>query len=185
MQMPPVFQLTLGTLKLEDTDYAIDAEQAQELLPLWKAARSLSESETTAAEEIEAVIKQINNTMTEEQLDEINAMQLSFEAMRSIAQEFGFEFGPGGGRFENLTPEQQATIEAARESGQFPGPGGLGLGFPGGGPGGGPDGGFGAGLSPEARQTAIAERGGARGATFGLNPFLIEAIIEFLEGKVQ
>jgi hypothetical protein len=149
--------------------------------------RSLGESETTAAEELDAVVNQIQDTMKPEQLTAIEAMELSLQDMRTIAEEMGIQFGSGG-RFEDLTPEMQATMEAARESGQFPGGGGgPGGGIPGqgGGPGGG--GGFGGqgGLSPEARQTAIAERGGARGASLGLNPALLDAIIEFLEAKTQ
>jgi len=72
-----------------------------------------------------------------------------------------------------------------RESGGLP-RGGFGGDFPGGGPGGG-FGGEGGQLSPEARETAIAERGGfARaGANLGLNPVLVDAIINFLQAKVE
>ena len=37
-QLSDAETLALGTLKLEDTAQAVDAEQAAELLPLWKAA---------------------------------------------------------------------------------------------------------------------------------------------------
>jgi len=182
--MPSAMQLALGTFKLEGTDYPIGADQAQEMLVLWKAVRSLTESETTAAEEIEAVVNQIGSTMTAEQMQSVEAMELTFQDMGAIAEELGLEFG-GAGRFEVMTPEMQATREAMRESGEFP-RGGFGGDFPGGGPGGG-FGGEGGQLSPEARETAIAERGGfARaGAGLGLNPTLLEAIIDFLQAKVQ
>ena len=62
--MPISAQLGFGTLLLEDTEHAVDAGQAAELLPLWKAARSLSESETVAEAELEAVFHQIEDTMT-------------------------------------------------------------------------------------------------------------------------
>lgn len=184
--MPLAMQLVLGTFKLEETDDPVDAEQAESLLPLWKAARSLSESETAAAEEIQAVVEQIQETMTPEQMEAIQAMELTFRDMGTIAEDLGLDFAAGGGRFGDLSPEAQATIQAARESGQAP-PGGFfggPPGFPGGGggPGGGPGGG---GLSPEARQTAIAERGGFRRAGLGLPRPLLDAIIEFLEAKVQ
>ena len=191
--MPLSMKLALGTFKLEDTDYPIDAEQAQELLPLWKAARSLNESDTTATEEIDAIINQIEEAMTPEQLEAIDAMNLTFQDMATIAEEQGIELGFGGG---NLTPEMQATREAMRASGQMPGGGsgggsggGFGGGFggdmpPGGFPEGGPGGGAGGGFSPEAQQTAIAERGAARGASLGLNSALLDAIIEFLEAKI-
>jgi hypothetical protein len=186
-ETPLALQLALGTFRLEDTDMPVDANQAAALLPLWKAARSLSQSETAATQEVEAVIKQIEGTMTGEQLAAIEAMNLSMADFASIAEELGLETGFDG-RFGEMTPEMQATREAMRESGQIP-EGGFQGGGPGGGMGMGPGGGMGGGpggeLSPEAMQTAIAERGGARGANLGLNQALIDAIIEFLEGKLE
>jgi len=170
-------QLAMGTFILEETDYPIDAEQAAALLPLWKAARSLSQSETAATQEIEAVMRQIEDAMTAEQLDAIQAMGLTFEDMSVLFEELGVETGFAG-RFRDMTPEMRATMEASGEAsgGGFGGGGGI--------PGAGGGGGSGE-LSPEARQTAIAERGGSRGATLGLNPALLDAIIEFLENKAQ
>lgn len=170
-------QLVMGTFMLEDTELTVDSDQAAQLLPLWKAARSLGSSDTAAAEEVGAVYNQIQETMTPEQIAAIAAMQIGREDMFGVVQELGLSFGGGGGDF---TPEMQATAQAARASGQgFPG--GFG-GRPGGG--GGPGGGAGgAGLSPEGQETAIAERGGTRGAGSGVNPAFIEAVITLLEGK--
>lgn len=193
-ETPLAMQLALGTFKLDETENPIDAEQAATLLPLWKAARSLSQSETVATEELQAVINQVEEAMTSDQLRAILAMNLTFEDMGAIAEELGLEFGPG--RFNDLSPEMQATMQAARESGQLP-PGGFGPGgdFPGGGPGGGlgagggggPGGGFGQGegLSPEVRQTAIAERGGFRQVDLGVPSLLLDSLIEFLENKAK
>jgi len=188
--MPLAMQLVLGTFKLDETDYPVEGTQAEQLLTLWKAARSLSESDTTAAEEIVALVNQIRDSMTAEQLQAIEAMNLSFEDMGAIAEQLGLEFGAGG-RFEELTPEMQATMEARRESGEFPGGGFRGGEMPvpgmegGGGPGRGAVGGFGGEFNPEAMQTAIAERGELRGAGLGLNPALLNAIIDFLQAKVD
>jgi len=178
-EMPLAMTLALGTFKLEGSEYPLDPDQADEMLVLWKAVRSLSESDNTAVEEMDALFNQIQAVFSPEQLAEIEAMELSFQDMRAVAEQMGIELGFGGGRFGDLAPEQQATIEAARESGQFP-RGGFGGGFPGGGPGGGPGG---AGLSPEQRETAIAERGGFPRISLGLPQLLLEALIEFLEGK--
>jgi hypothetical protein len=174
-------QLVVGTLMLEDTELTVDSGQAAQLLPLWKAARSLSSSDTAAAEEVGAVYNQIEETMTPEQIAAIVSLQLRREDMFDLVQELGLAFGPGSGGGGDFTPEMQATAQAARASGQERPGGGFG-GRPGGG--GGPGGGAGgAGLSPEARETAIAERGGTRGAGSGVNPAFIEAIITLLEGK--
>lgn len=187
-------RLALGTFKLEETDLAITPEQASELLPLWKAALSLSQSDNVAAEELEAVFEQIQETLSEEQGDAITAMELSFEDMASIAEQYDLDLGRGGGfGFGDITPEMQATAEAARESGEFPDfRGGFGEGGgPGFGEGGGPGPGGGffqgeppEGVNPEARQTAIAERGGSLRPRIGVNTTLIEALIEFLEAKI-
>ncbi len=179
--LPISLQLMLGIFALEETEQAVDAGQAAEMLPLWKALRSLSQSETVAQEEISAVYKQIEETLTAEQLNAIAAMQLTREDMAGIMEEMGLTaFGPGGG-FGNLTPEEQATRQAARESGEPPPGGGPGGGRPPGGPGGG-EGGF-QNLSPDEQATLIAERGGQRGAGAGLNGPLLDALIALLEGK--
>jgi hypothetical protein len=155
----------------------VDSNQAAQLLPLWKAARSLGSSDTAAAEEVGAVYNQIQETMTPEQIAAIADMQIRREDMFEVVQKLGLAFGPGSGGGEDLTPEQQTAAKAARESGQ----GGLGGGQ---GAGGGQGGGAGgAGLSPEQRATAIAERGGTPGAGSGVNPAYIEAVILLLEGK--
>lgn len=188
--MPTNMKLLLGTVKLDETDYAVDAEQASELLPLWKALRSLSESDTTAQVELDALVTQIQETMTPEQISAIDNMNLTMQDTASVMQTLGIETSNFGG-FGDITPEMQATMEAARASGDFPG-GGPGGDFPGGGPGGGGPGGgqgFGGGfggaeMDPTARETAIAERGGTRGAGFGLNTDLLDAIIQFLEAKI-
>ena len=170
-------QLVLGTLMLEDTDLSVDSNQAAQLLPLWKAARSLGSSDTAAAEEVGAVYNQIQETMTPEQIAAIAAMQIKREAMFEVTQKLGLAFGPGSGG-EDLTPEQQA----ARASGQEHPGGGFG-GGPGGGGGQGGGAGGGAGLSPEQRATAIAERGGTLGAGSGVNPAFLEAVISLLGGR--
>ena len=176
-------QLGFGTLLLEDSEYAVDPDQAAQLLPLWKAARSLNESETVAEAELEAVFNQIEDTMTSEQISAISEMQLTGEEMTQLMEDFGLSFGFGGAGFENLTPEQQATAQAARESGErIPG---SGFGLPGGGRGQG-QGGQGiefGNLTPEQQATAEArraERGGI-GARFAL--VFVDPLIELLEER--
>ena len=185
--MPISTQLMLGTLKLEGTELGVDPSQAAELLVLWKAARSLSESDNVATAEMDAIFKQIQDAMTAEQIDAIAAMQVTREDMNQLAQDLGLSFGLGAGGFENMTPEMQATAQAARESGQSPGGGvpGAGGGF---GRGGGLPGGEAGGaeqLSPEQRTALQAERSerGNIGARFTL--VLVDPLIELLEARSQ
>jgi hypothetical protein len=111
--------LLLGILSLADSDTPLTTEQATAMLPLWKAVRSLGESDTTAQTEIDALYTQIRGTLTEEQLTAIAEMPLDMQSMASLAQELGIDTGFVAGR-GNMSPEAQATMQALRESGQMP-----------------------------------------------------------------
>jgi hypothetical protein len=76
-------QLALGTLKLEGSESAVTPEQAATLLPLWQALQG----GVTAPAEVNAVLKQIEGTMTTEQLQAIAGMQLTQEDMQAWMQE--------------------------------------------------------------------------------------------------
>jgi len=183
--IPISAQLGFGTFLLEESEYAVDPAQATELLPLWKAARSLSESETTAEAELEALFNQIEDAMTSEQIAFIADLRLTGEKMVQLMGDLGLEFGFGGRGFEDMTPEQQATAQAARESGEgFPGGGNIRGGNFGGGQRPGGDQEFGGGnLTPEQLATAEArraERGGV-GARFAL--VFVDPLIDLLEER--
>ncbi|MBN1137404.1 MAG: hypothetical protein JXM73_12515 [Anaerolineae bacterium] len=115
-------QLVLGTLKLEETGLAVTTAQAADLLPLWQAARSLTRSGTGATEETDAVLKQIQETMTPEQLEAIAALRLTRADTQAMAQAMGLLTGTGegaaGGRGQgqNLSAEERATRQAERET---------------------------------------------------------------------
>jgi hypothetical protein len=112
-------KLLLGILSLADSDTPLTVEQATAMLPLWKAVRSLGESDTTAQAEIDALYTQIRGTLTDEQLAAIEAMALNAESMATLADELGISMGFQGGR-GTLSAEMQATMEALRASGQMP-----------------------------------------------------------------
>ena len=131
---PVLTQLVIGTIKLEGTDTAVDAAMAAELLPLWKAAQSLSKSDATAPQEMEALLKQIQETMSPDQIEVIAAMQIAEDDVRLTMQEYGASLkaqggdgkdgdaagggreGPGGGKF---APEQKETAQAMRKQSGF------------------------------------------------------------------
>jgi hypothetical protein len=175
-QMPLSSQLLIGSLKLDGSGQQISAEQAASLLPLWKLLKTLSTSDTAAQEEIDALVKQINAAMTQEQLDAITAMALTPQDMFTLMQELGIE------------PEFQGNATGQRPEGFQP-PEGFVPGQGGGpGMGGGQAGGPGGGenLTPEQIATAQAmraERGGLPGGQ--LNSLLMDALIEYLEKLAQ
>ena len=105
--------LTLGTLKLEGTEYAVTAAQAAELLPLWKMVQGGS---LQGAAETDAVLKQIESKMDEAQLAAMEEMGLTYENIQAWMQETGIEMptraaGQGGpGAFQNMTEEERAKL---------------------------------------------------------------------------
>jgi hypothetical protein len=184
-EVPQYMELILGTVLLEETEHAVDTVQAAELLPLWKVLGSLSNSDTGAQAEVDAVIASIEDAMTSEQIAAMEGMELTMTDTAEVMEILGVE-ADFGGRFGEMDPEMQATMEAMRESGEGP-PEGFG---PGQGPGGGMgrDGqgiGGNPGMDPEMMETAMAERSGALGRGFGINTQLLDAIITFLEAKIS
>jgi hypothetical protein len=144
-------QLLLGTLNLEDSAQAVSAEQAAVLLPLWQGLRGTMNSGASAPAEVDALLKQIERTMSSEQLAGIRTMKLAQSDLQAWAQSQGLGAGSGG-------------------STSFTGTGG-GMGS---GQGGGQN------LSPEERAARQAERGGTGENRGGLSTALIESVISLL-----
>jgi hypothetical protein len=165
--LPASTQLALGILRLEDTPQAVTPAQAKTLLPLWQAFQG---SALQNQAERNAVLKQIEGTLTPEQVKAIAAMQLTRDDESTWMEEHGMPVGPPGnggpaGPPSDMTDEQRAAFRATVEAsgGQFlqrgQGPGARGT--PGaGGPG---------NMTDEQRQAfrATAE---ASGGSFPLGP---------------
>lgn len=119
--LPIRTQLLVGTLQLENTNLAVTPEQASELLVLWQASSALSRSGTGATEEVTAVLNQIENTMTPEQITAIAEMKLTRENIQTMAQEMGLSVGGGEGaggnnrgQGQNMSEAEKATREVER-----------------------------------------------------------------------
>ena len=168
--LPASTQLIIGSLQLEKAGQAIDETLAAEILPLWQAYQALSNADTTADAELQAVIKQIQDAMAPEQIQTIAALQLTAEDAQQLMQEQGIGFGRGLGD-GNKDGGGAAMGGGGRSVGVLPG------GRPGGGPGGIEQ------LSPEARATAIAERFGGDDAGVFLERALLNALIRDLQVK--
>jgi hypothetical protein len=168
--------LMLGTLKLDEVGLAPDSAQASELLLLWQAYQSLATSDTAASQEMEAVLKQIRQAMTDEQLAAIAGMDLDSEDLRGLMESFRQEAAAGDPRSaEGFFP---GGGQPPAGGGPPVGPGG---GFvPQGGPSGGSFGGGGEGLDPEMQATAQAGRTARSGSPSAL--FLLRPLIAELQG---
>ncbi|MEZ4770078.1 MAG: hypothetical protein R2844_16810 [Caldilineales bacterium] len=183
--LPVVSQLILGSLRLEEGDQAIDAAEAGKLLPLWQAYQSLSNSDTTAPAELEALVRQIEGAMQPDQIVSIAAMQLTSDNIGETLQ----ALGPGlfGGGFDRANAGGSGSSGGGftGRGGDFPAGGPPPGDFGGGGPGGFPGGFGGAQQDPSARETAIAERlsqDGGQAATF-MTRGLLNQLITSLQLK--
>ncbi|MCJ7716936.1 MAG: hypothetical protein MUO54_10525 [Anaerolineales bacterium] len=143
--LSPALQLVVGTLMLEDTGLVVDIELAATLVPYWKLYITLTESDTTAPEELDALINEIQEIMSPDQINYIAGLELTQEDMMTLNNDLGIieqlgsdgfgngegtgfdrpdgmpeGVGPGGGQgrpggTEGMDPELIATMEARRE----------------------------------------------------------------------
>jgi hypothetical protein len=177
--LSPMVQNIVGLFRLEDTDLAVDTTQAKTLLPLWQAYRSLLESDTTAAAELEAIQTQISQALTDEQHDAIAALNLSPEDMSSLMDELGVTpFGAAAGERAGLGGDLPSGSGPA--GGMVPPAGGF---VPGQGMGQGAGPGATAeGLDPQVIATLQASRpAGRQGDRFSLA--LLDPLIELLKER--
>ena len=160
--LPVETQLAFGILNLDGSQNAVTSETAAQLLPLWKAVRSLSASDAAAPEEIQAVYRQIQESMSAEQMQAIAAMKLSASDMGQMAG--------------SMSATPNATMQAA---GQLPADFAAGIGGdPGAMAGGGGIPAPGSG-SPSGSSSSTSARSGSASA----NP-IVDAVITYLQGKV-
>lgn len=169
--------LLIGTLKLDGAAQAVTAEQAAELLPLWQVYNELINSDTAAQAEKDALVKQIEETMTAEQMQAIREMNLTPQDSFALMQEMGLGMG-----------RDQSSSSAGSTSNFTPGNGmPMGGGMPAGGPppdmgGGGVPGQDGGGQNLSQEQIATAQAARAeQGVGNILPPALLEALIQYLQ----
>jgi hypothetical protein len=167
--------LAVGIFKLDGTANDVTADQAKELVVLWKAFDQVRNSDTSSPEEKDALIKQIQSTLTAEQNTAINNLGLTAQDVSKLMQEKGIS-----AKAETTTKSSSSSSTGRGFSG---GPGG----FPGGGmPGGGPDGGGmpgGTSATPAAGGTGNRPQMGAM-VTENMTQAIIKALIKMLETKI-
>lgn len=180
-KMPLQTQLIVGTFQLEETDLAVDAEQAQDLIPLWRGLKSLLNSESSSQVEIDALITQISETMTADQMVYITEMEISNNSYMAAIQTYLPEELQNNALLMN-DEERQARRETAiaENGGEMPArPGG---GIPGAG---GMQGGGGGDAAAMREAMQNGENNGFSGNRNQnpMNVYLIDALIEFLQSK--
>ncbi|NMB54270.1 MAG: hypothetical protein GYA15_06170 [Leptolinea sp.] len=169
-ELPLESKVGIGILKLEGTEQAVDAEEAKDLLVLFKALKTLSTESNTAVDEISALNIQIKNTLKADQLAAIEKMSITMQDLRTLTQSYGVE----------TTGYSSGTSSSSSRSNFNGGPGGMG-GMIGGMMGGGPE----SSSSTKATPNAAAALTISRKAAGGYNLTFADAIIKLLESKIS
>jgi hypothetical protein len=169
--LPTATKLALGTLKLEGTNAAVTSTQATQLLTLWEGYQSLSDSDTSSQVELEALVKQMQGTMTTDQIKAIEAMNLADQSMSEI-------MGTLGGSNTASTPASTPSTLA------------LNQGAPSGGQGGMPSDGGGITMGDitggmTTQRTPAATQSTSSAGTTQVNPMLLKALIQMLKTRSQ
>jgi len=176
-ELPIETQLAVGTLKLTGTDQDITADQAKELVVYWEVYKDLSQSETAAQAEIDGLTAQIQETMTDDQIQAITAM--------NITQQDVFTSVQGVTVASNSSSDSTVSLPSGSASG-----GGMPAGGPpadiGGAP---PDGGGipsemdGAAPVSSNTQSQSAQAGSGSTVIAEVPAALVEAVIQALQQK--
>ncbi len=171
-------KLGVGILKLEGTDLAVTADQANELLLLWKAVKSLNSDDAASDAEIQALYAQIEENLTEDQVQVIRELSLTEEELSALMQQYG----------QNQMAAEAPSSSSSSSSQMQPPDGG------GGGPGGGGDmamggGGdamAGGGMDMGAQASTDQEQQAAptTNNTVDMNLMFADAIINLLQQRV-
>ena len=172
--LSPALQLVVGSLLLEETDLALDAELAATLLPYWKLYISLTGSDITAREELDGLVNEIEHLMTPDQINYIIGLELTQDSMMTLIDELGI--------MDNLKADGSSEGDGSGLNRPEGMPDGV---RPGGGQG--RAGGSTEGMDPELVATMQAKKAEEGGGLFGANRLivpLIEELIIQLEAKI-
>ncbi len=146
-------QLLAGTFLLVDTNLSPTGEQTAQLIQLWTSLKDAVQN-STAQEQTDALVQQIESAMTAEQVKAIADFKVTRESMMAVLQDKGVTMGG---------PQQNGRGAGAPPQGTPPA----------GGPGEG-------GTPPEMSGTPGAGNPPTERGNF-IQPELIEALIQFLQ----
>ena len=177
-------KLALGTLKLEGTSQAVTVSQATQLLTLWQGYQSLNNSDTSSQVELDALVKQIDGTMTTDQIKTINAMDLTDQSVTEALTTLG---GGITSTVLSSTPSASALSQAGSSAGMPSSGSGA---IPSGGPGGMAPGGDASGMGDilagsSTQSTPSATQSAAQTGAVQVNPMLLRALIQLLQTSSQ
>jgi hypothetical protein len=192
-----------GTLKLQDTSNAVTSLQASELLTLWEAYQSMSNSDTTSQVELDALEMQVECNMTMEQLKAIDDMHLTEGSVSELLQT---AVGSSTGNSPQSTPGACSSSSSSGDASGNTGAMGGGLSSGQGAPsssqaaaplGVPPSGSMTSGSGGDSvrsaiigdgtttQSTAVATQSAGNTASAQVNPMLLQAVIQMLQSLSQ
>jgi hypothetical protein len=180
-----VTRLALGTLKLENTVNAVTSEQAIQLLTLWQGYLSLSNSDTSAQVELDALVKQIEGVMTDAQLMAIDSLNLTNQSVTETLNTLGANVSSN---ISSGTPNASALSQSGPSSASSDMPSGAPGEVPPSGSGGMGPAGDSSGLNgilngTSAQATPSGTQSSTVTAVRQVNPILLQAVIQLLETR--
>jgi hypothetical protein len=168
-------QLLVGTFKLESTSLAVSSDQADQLLPLWETLQSLETSGTAASQEIDAVVSQIESTMSAEQISSITAMKLTQQDLAAAVADTAASATTSSSASTTSASSSQIQAGAGAPGGGNP-PSDMGGSMP---------------ASTGAQVADLTQTGTTQtvtdqssGTTYQVSPVVINALVELLKKKI-
>lgn len=160
-------KLIVGTFKLDGTDQAVTKDQAKQLVILWQVYQEISQSDTAAQEEVDGLLKQIEGTMTDAQMQAVSDLNLSQRDVMSLMQEKGL--------MVNM-PQRSDTSSGSSSSSSLPGGGPPDMGA--GGP---PDMGGGGPMMGGTSSSSTSDSSSSAQTRMNPTSQLLDAFIEYLQ----
>jgi hypothetical protein len=168
-------QMLVGTIKLESTSQAVSAAQAKDLLPLWETLQSMASSGTAASQETDAVVSQIESTMSPEQISSITAMDLTQKDLVAAATDTGTSLATSSTASTTNASSVQPQAGAGAPGGGNP-PTDMGPGMPA------STGAQAAGQTQTGTTQAVNSQ--STGTTSQVSTALINALVQLLQKKI-
>lgn len=118
-------KLGVGILELQGTSNAVTAAQAAALLPLWKAVKTQSSGQTMSTAEVNALYKQIEDTLTANQRAAIQQMTFTSADLTALQQKYGAQSSAGATASRSSTSGSTSSNKQAAVAGLGQNNGGI------------------------------------------------------------
>ena len=104
-------QLLTGTFLLADTNLSLTGEQKAQLITLWTSLKEAVQN-SAAQEQTDAILQQIESTLTAEQVKAIADFKITRQSMMSVLQDKGVTMGGPQGNGNGTPPQMDGTPRA-------------------------------------------------------------------------